>query len=56
MLDLLKWFLAIFFGLFLIWVFSGGPQRVEQRGGVSPIISGPMSIGTPGGVPNTPQD
>jgi hypothetical protein len=51
MVDILKWFLGIFFGLFLLWVFMGGPQRVEERGGVSPTISAPTGIGGPSGVP-----
>lgn len=51
MVDILKWFLAGFFGLFLLWVFMGGPQRVEERGGVSPVISAPGSIGAPSSAP-----
>jgi hypothetical protein len=46
MWDILKWFLIIFFGIFLIWVFSGGPQRAEQKN-LTPTISGPRNIGTP---------
>ncbi|MEZ4103033.1 MAG: hypothetical protein R3B55_00445 [Candidatus Paceibacterota bacterium] len=40
MVDILKWFLVMFFGLFIVWVLMGGPQRAEEKN-LSPIISGP---------------
>ncbi len=54
MIDILKWFLIAFFGLFLVWVFSGGPQRAEKKG-VSPIITGPGNIGIPESIPQSAQ-
>lgn len=48
--DVLKWFLIFFLGLFLVWVFSGGPQRAEQKN-LTPIIRGPGGVSS---QPNTP--
>ncbi|MDQ5883442.1 MAG: hypothetical protein QG654_355 [Patescibacteria group bacterium] len=48
--DVLKWFLIIFFGLFIIWILSGGPQR---GGGTEPIISAPSGVGGPTSTPRT---
>jgi hypothetical protein len=42
--DVLKWFLIFFLGLFLVWVFSGGPKRAEQKN-LTPIIGGPTGVG-----------
>ena len=42
--DILKWFLVLFFGLFFVWVISGGPSR---GGGTTPIITGPEGVGGP---------
>ncbi|MDQ5901430.1 MAG: hypothetical protein QG580_145 [Patescibacteria group bacterium] len=42
--DLLKWFLILFFGLFIVWVLSGGPER---GGGTKPLIQGPTTINNP---------
>ena len=42
--DILKWFLIIFFGLFVVWVLMGGPQRAEEKN-ISPIIRGPGNVG-----------
>jgi len=43
--DILKWFLIIFFGLFVVWVLMGGPQKAEKKN-LTPIISGPGSVGS----------
>ncbi len=50
MVDILKWFLIMFFGLFILWVITGGPER---GGGTTPIISAPTGIGSPGFVPQS---
>ncbi|MEZ4210815.1 MAG: hypothetical protein R3B39_00750 [Candidatus Paceibacterota bacterium] len=42
--DVLKWFLICFFGLFVLWVLTGGPER---GGGTSPIIGAPTGVGSP---------
>jgi len=44
--DILKWILLIFFGLFILWVITGGPERAEQKD-LRPIISGPSGVGSP---------
>jgi hypothetical protein len=48
--DVLKWFLIFFLGLFLVWVFSGGPQRAEKKN-LTPIITGPGGVSS---QPDTP--
>jgi len=52
MVEFLKWFLIIFFGLFVVWVMSGGPER---GGGTTPIIGGPQIIGVPRAAPDAGQ-
>jgi hypothetical protein len=38
----LKWFLLLFFGLWVLWVLTGGPERVENR--QRPFIEQPSPI------------
>ncbi len=54
MVDILKWFLGIFFGLFILWVVTGGPERAEQKD-LKPTISAPSGIGSPGISPSVAQ-
>lgn len=46
MVEVLKWFLGIFVGVFFLWVLTGGPERAEQKD-LRPIISGPNGVGSP---------
>ncbi len=50
MIDVLKWFLLMMLGLFVVWVLTGGPQRAEQKN-LTPIIRGPGGVSS---QPNTP--
>ncbi len=45
MVDILKWFLGIFFGLFILWVVTGGPERAEKKN-LTPTIQGPSDTGS----------
>lgn len=49
--DILKWFLLLFFGLFAVWILSGGPER---GGGTTPLIHGPEGVGSPLYTPSNP--
>lgn len=60
MVDVLKWFLLMFLGLFVVWVLTGGPQRAEEKN-LTPIITAPGGVGTQPSIPSvrgsaTPQN
>lgn len=41
MWEILKWFLAVFFGMFLLWVLTGGPERGT---GDTPFVNAPTNV------------
>lgn len=41
MWEILKWFLGIFFALFIIWILTGGPERGT---GDTPFVNQPSSV------------
>jgi hypothetical protein len=48
-MDELKWFLIAFFALFILWMFTGGPERIENKR--TPFLEQPTPI--EGGQPYT---
>lgn len=54
MVDILKWFLLFFLGLFVLWVITGGPERAEQKN-LKPFISAPSGVGSQGTAPSVAQ-
>ncbi len=48
----LKWFLLAFFGLWALWVLTGGPARIENR--KRPFLEQPSPIES--GKPYTVQE
>jgi hypothetical protein len=52
MVDILKWFLVMMLGLFVVWVLTGGPQRAEQKN-LTPIITGPGGVSSQPNNPST---
>ncbi len=49
--SLFKWFLLIIVGLWVLWYYTGGPERAEQQG-AKPFLKAlePLDSGEPYGV------